>query len=98
MKNCTDMQQVREEIDRVDRLIVPLLLERLGYIKQAGNIKSDRNTVRDEWRIEDVVTKAKKVAATQGGDQHYIETIYRHLIEYSINHEFGIWDEVNATK
>ena len=57
------MSDVRAEIDRVDREIVPLLLERLEYIKQAGHIKTDRDTVRDEWRIEDVVSKAKATAA-----------------------------------
>lgn len=95
MKKCQNMQEVREEIDRVDRLIVPLLLERLGYIEQAGHIKTDRNTVRDNWRVEDVVFKAKEKAKEQGGDTAYIETIYRHLIEYSINHEFDVWDEAN---
>ncbi len=89
------MKQVREEIDRVDRLIVPLLLERLGYIEQAGHIKNDRDTVRDNWRVEDVVSKAKETAEIENGDLKYIDTIYRHLIEYSINHEFDIWDDVN---
>lgn len=86
------MAEVREEIDRVDRLIVPLLIERLGYIAQAGHIKADRDTVRDNWRIEDVVSKAKAAAAEQGGNTSYIEDIYRHLIEWSINHEFTVWD------
>lgn len=95
MKQCQDMQQVREEIDRVDRLIVPLLLERLGYIEQAGHIKSDRDAVRDNWRIEDVVSKVKAAADAEQGDLGYIEAIYRYLIEYSINHEFDVWDEAN---
>ena len=86
------MKEVREEIDRVDRLIVPLLLERLEYIVQAGHIKSDRDTVRDNWRVEDVVTKAKAEAEKSDGNQGYIETIYRHLINYSIDHEFDVWD------
>ena len=90
------MSEVREEIDRVDREIVPLLLERLEYIRQAGHIKPDRGTVRDEWRIEDVVTKAKATAATLQGNEAYIEDIYRHLIEWSIAHEFVVWDKANA--
>lgn len=94
-KNCANMKEVREEIDRVDREIVPLLLERLNYIAQAGHIKQERDTVRDEWRIEDVVSKAKAVAAEQGGNQAYIDDIYRHLIEWSIAHEFVVWDDVN---
>ncbi len=89
------MTEVREEIDRVDQLIVPLLLERLEYIKQAGHIKQDRDVVRDEWRVEDVVSKAKASAARNDGNQEYINDIYRHLIEWSINHEFGVWDDVN---
>jgi len=95
VKTCRNMTEVREEIDRVDRLIVPLLLERLGYIAQAGHIKQDRDTVRDEWRIEDVVTKAKAAARAQGGNEGYIEDIFRHLIEWSIAHEFTVWDGVN---
>ncbi|MCJ9428888.1 chorismate mutase [Kordiimonas sp. A6E486] len=91
------MTEVREEIDRVDRLIVPLLLERLGYIAQAGHIKQDREAVRDEWRIEDVVSKAKATAEGLGGNDGYIEDIYRHLIEWSIAHEFTVWDGVNET-
>ncbi len=96
MKQCRNMTEVREEIDRVDRLIVPLLLERLGYIAQAGHIKADRNTVRDNWRVEDVVSKAKATAAQLKGDEGYIEEIYRHLIEWSINHEFGVWDKAHT--
>ncbi|MFC4348205.1 chorismate mutase [Kordiimonas lipolytica] len=92
MKQCKTMAEVREEIDRVDRLIVPLLLERLQYIAQAGHIKPNRSAVRDNWRVEDVVSKAKSVAEQQSGNQSYIEDIYRHLIEWSINHEFGVWD------
>ena len=87
------MAEVREEIDRVDRLIVPLLLERIEYIAQAGQIKTDRDTVRDEWRIEDVVSKVKAEAAKSGGDTAYIESVYRFLIDYSINHEFDAWDD-----
>lgn len=95
LKKCDTMKDVREEIDRVDQLIVPLLLERLGYIAQAGHIKQSRDTVRDPWRIEDVVTKAKAAAEAVGGDVAYIDDIYRHLIEWSINHEFVVWDDVN---
>lgn len=95
MKQCRNMAEVREEIDRVDRLIVPLLLERLEYIAQAGHIKESRDIIRDEWRVEDVVSKAKTAAANLDGNEQYIEDIYRHLIEWSINHEFGVWDKAH---
>ena len=98
MKKCKNMTELRAEIDRVDRMIVPLLLERIGFISQAGHIKDDRNTVRDNWRVEDVVSKVMDEAKRHNGDAEYIEKIYRHLIDYSINHEFDVWDAANGTK
>ncbi|WP_255933390.1 chorismate mutase [Kordiimonas sp. SCSIO 12610] len=98
MKNCTTMPEVRAEIDRIDREIVPLLLERLEYIAQAGHIKADRNTVRDEDRVEDVVQKALTTAEKLNGNATYIEDVYRYLIEWSINYEFGVWDKVAEEK
>jgi len=90
------MSEIRSEIDRVDQLIVTLLVERLGYIQQAGIIKQDRDTVRDEWRIEDVVSKVKAACAAEGGNIEMIEDVYRYLINWSIEHEFAVYDEDNA--
>lgn len=89
------MTEVRAEIDRIDREIVPLLIERLHYISEAGRIKEDRNVVRDEARVEDVVAKALKTSLQNDGNSQYIEDIYRHLIEWSINYEFTVWDKLD---
>ena len=93
---CQTMTDVRTQIDRLDRLIVPLLLERLDYINRAGHLKQERARVHDDARIEDVVAKAKAVAAGLDGDRDYIETIYRQLIAYSIDHEFRVWDRAHG--
>ncbi len=90
------MTDVRREIDRVDRELVPLLLERLDYIRQAGHIKPDRDTVRDPARVEDVVSKVRATTEMMGGNQRYVEDIYRMLIEWSIQYEFGVWDDRNS--
>lgn len=95
MKKCETMEDVRREIDRLDRQIVPLLLERLHYISEAGHIKVDRQRVRDEARVEDVVEKALNAAREHNGNTDFIETIYRHMIETCIQFEYGVWDTVN---
>ena len=66
MVKCNTMQEVREEIDRIDRDLVKLLAERQGYIEQAGVIKGERSAVRDEARIEDVVQKVLAQADKAG--------------------------------
>ncbi len=93
--NCADMKDVRREIDRVDRHIVSLIAERQNYIEQAGRIKASRDTVRDEARVEDVVAKVRAAARESGANPDLIESVYRTMIEWSINYEFTVYDRDN---
>ncbi|MFA5123772.1 chorismate mutase, partial [Zavarzinia sp.] len=89
---CSTMEEVRAEVDRLDREIVRLLAEREQRIIDAGHIKPSRDIVRDEARIEDVVTKVRAAAAVNGADPDLIEAIYRDMMERFIAHEFTVWD------
>lgn len=90
---CTEMQHVRDEIDRLDRALVALLAERLTYIARAGEIKPSRDTVRDEARIEDVVTKVLAESKKWDLPQEIAEPVWRLLIEQCIAYEFDVYDE-----
>lgn len=92
MVKCHTMQEVRAEIDRIDRALVKLLAERLTYIEQAGIIKGDRDAVRDDARIEDVVAKVLREAETHSLPRTIAEPLWRLLIEKSIEHEFTVFD------
>lgn len=96
MVQCQNMDDVRREIDRLDRELVRLLAERQGYIEQAGHIKPHRNQVRDEARIEDVVAKVLAEADRQGLSRTIAEPVWRLLIEKSIEHEFDVYDARTA--
>lgn len=91
-KSCRTMSEVRSEIDRVDRALVKLLVERLKYIEQAARLKASRDSIRDEDRVRNVLTKVRTHARDIEGDEKMIDVIYRLLIEYSIIHEFEIFD------
>ena len=92
IKRCETMSELRSEIDQVDHAIVELLAKRLKYIEQAAHLKTSRGSVRDEDRVRDVLAKVKGHARTSDSDEEIVEVIYRLLIEYSINHEFEIFD------
>lgn len=92
MKNCTNMEEVRAEIDRVDQMVVGLITERLEYIRQAGYIKQDRSQVRDMARAEDVMKKVLAEGRKTGCDQNLITLIYEAMVEWSINYEFSVFD------
>ena len=87
VKPCTTMQDVRFEVDALDDILVPLLVERVGYMTQAARIKSDADQVRDEARIEAIVDRVRGRALAEGADAEVIEAIYRSLMEACIAYE-----------
>lgn len=91
-KQCTSMEQVRTEIDRLDRMLVRLLSERQRYIERAAEIKSNRTSVRDEGRIADVIAKVLREAESSGLSADIAEPVWRTLIERSIALEFDNYD------
>ena len=90
---CQTMAEVRDGVDRLDRALVALIKERAGYMEAAARIKPSRNVVRDEDRIEDVVSKVKTAAAAAGLSDAIAEPVWRELVERSIAYEFEVWDK-----
>ena len=90
--DCMTMTDVRQGVDAIDRLLVAVLAERQRYMDAAARIKPDRGAVRDEARIEEVVTKVKAAAREAGLAEEIAEPVWRLLIERCIAHEFGAWD------
>jgi isochorismate pyruvate lyase len=81
------MQDVRREVNALDDLLVPLLVERVGYMTQAARIKQDAKQVRDEARIQAIVDRVRERAGAEGGDADVMEAIYRSLMEACIAYE-----------
>ena len=96
---CRDMVDVRQGVDEIDRMLVALIARRQGYMDAAARIKTDRNVVRDEKRINDVLAKVKAECARQGLSFEAIaEPVWREMMERCIAYEFDVWDEMRAPK
>jgi isochorismate pyruvate lyase len=92
LPRCADMKEVRAAIDALDKRLVALIAERLHYIDEAARIKGDRDTVRDEARIADVLAKVRAEAQRIGCDPEVVVAAYKALVEASIAHEFIAFD------
>ena len=93
---CQSMAELRAEIDLLDRNIVDMLSIRKTYMEQAADIKQSRDTVRDNDRVEEVVAKVTAHAIKCGADPELVSGLYRTMIEWSINYEFGKFDELKS--
>lgn len=77
---CATLAEVRANIDRIDRLIVPLLAERGRYVKDAARFKRDAFQVSAPQRQQEVIDKVLQLAAEQGAYPEVVEACYRALI------------------
>ncbi len=94
-EECETMADLRLEIDTLDRAIVDMIRIRQSFMDQAARIKKDRNTVRDEERVRDVVMKVAAYAKEAGADPDLVCDMYRKMIEWSINYEMDKFDQIN---
>lgn len=93
---CQTMIDVRKGVDALDRQLVALLAERQRYMDAAARIKQDRETVRDNARVEEVVSRVKAAAREAGLSEAIAEPVWRTLIEQCIRYEFGVWDRLRG--
>lgn len=95
-ETCTIMSEVRAGVDALDRALVALVAERVRYMDAAARIKPDREAVRDETRIEDVVAKVLASAAREGLPETVAEPVWRRLVERCIAYEFEVFDRLRG--
>jgi len=89
---CASLDEVRENIDRLDRALVPLLLERRGYVRAAAAFKTDAAHVAAPDRVERVVAHVRALATEVGGSPDFIEHLYRGMIATYIADELRLWE------
>lgn len=87
-EDCSDMRELRAEIDRLDGDLVRLLAERAAYIDRAAEIKVEVDLpARIVPRVEEVVANVRRHAMTHGLPPDLVEKLWRRLIDWSIARE-----------
>jgi isochorismate pyruvate lyase len=74
---CKSLDEVRSNIDRLDREIVRLLAQRGKYVVQAARFKDTAADVQAPVRVEEVVANVRKFALEFGASADIVERGYR---------------------
>ena len=77
---CNSLEEVRENIDKIDNEIIKLIAERGNYVMQASAFKKDENDVKDTERVEKVIAKVRTKAQEYGANPDMVEALYREMI------------------
>lgn len=93
---CTSIEEVRANIDRIDRQIVRLLAERGCYVKQAARFKKTTEDVKAPQRVEQVIAKVAALSRELGADPSVTEQVYRAMISGFTNAELAEYAIITA--
>ncbi|HSD91871.1 MAG TPA: chorismate mutase [Methyloceanibacter sp.] len=86
-ENCTNMEEVREEIDRIDLALVDLIGERFSFVDRAWQLKQSPAEARVPWRIQQVIDRVRARATEHGIPPALAEALWRQMIGWFIQYE-----------
>ena len=86
---CENLEQVRGNIDMIDRNIVKLIAERITYVAQAANFKKNSKEVEALQRVEKVINRVRNLASENHVNPDIVEKIYREMITCFTNFELS---------
>ncbi|MEO4040274.1 chorismate mutase family protein [Hoeflea sp. CAU 1731] len=87
-KDCQTMDDIRVEIDRLDRELMKLLAERSTFVDRAADIKRVTGEAPDtQWRVKEVLDNARRNASNNGLDPDFGEALWRQFLKLSISRE-----------
>ena len=83
-QDCKNIEDIRKEIDAIDKQVIGLLGARLQYVKAIVRFKKDEEDILARQRYAEVLLERRKLAEKHDLDPDIIENIYKSLMQYFI--------------
>lgn len=88
---CKNIEDIRAQIDAIDKLILKALGLRFQFVKEVVKFKNkDFESIKAQDRYEMVLNKRREWAVENGLNPDVIENIYKELIHHFIDEEMKI--------
>lgn len=88
---CSGMDDIRREIDHLDRTIVALIGRRAQYVVAAAKFKTSETAVRAPERYANMLLQRREWAVEEGLNPDVIEKLYSDLVQHFISEEMRRW-------
>lgn len=87
---CNSKEEIRHQIDLIDKEIIALFAQRFQYVSEIVNYKNDVESVIAQDRKNYVIKARGEWAEEHGLDKQTFEQIYRFLVDHNIGKELEI--------
>lgn len=89
-EQCSGMEEIRAEVNAIDREVIRLLGRRLEYVRGAVRFKPDDESIRHPNHWERFHAQRRAWGEEDGYDPNVIEALYRRLYEYTIEVQLAL--------
>ena len=89
MKKCNSLEEVREEIDKIDGRLVELISERSHMIRQAASFKNTVEDVKAEDRIDFIMQRVRHAAIQADVNPNMISELFTIMIDEMVETEIA---------
>jgi len=89
MKKCNSLQEVREEIDKLDDKLVELISQRSLLVRQAASFKNSVDEVKAHDRIEFIMQRIRHRAIEFGINPNMISELFNTMIDEMVETEIS---------
>jgi len=94
MKKFSSIEEIRNEIDKIDLKILELISDRKDLVVEVVKHKR-RDQIIDKKRIDFILDKLSLEAKKKGLPEHLVQGIWDFMIKSFIMYEEKIFDEIN---
>ena len=95
-EQCSDMKDIRVEIDALDEQVIALLGLRFQYVQAAAKFKTSEIGVRAPERFAALLEQRRQWAQQHRLNPDAIEKMYRDLVTHFIEEELKRWKQDGA--
>jgi isochorismate pyruvate lyase len=89
MKKCNTLQEVREEIDKIDEQLVELISKRTHLVSQAVKFKNSVEEVKADDRINAIMQRVRKLAIEKNINPNIISELFTVMINDMVETEIA---------
>ena len=94
MKKYNSIQDIRDEIDKIDLKIIDLISDRKDLVDEVVKLKK-KDQIVDQERIDFILNKLNHEAEKRGIPRQLVEKIWSIMIKTFIEYETKVYDSVH---
>ncbi len=89
--DCESLDEIRTQIDRLDRSLITTISRRQEYVHAAARFKRSQEQVHARERQRRMLAARRLWAENEGVDPDLMETIFRTMVDHFIEAEMAVF-------